>query len=95
MQDQPMQIKVAASVKVTARRGSTDPATYTRKIDGMTPVSRQPRRPNGVESKNLNVRVPPDVLTAAHAAAARREETLSAAVVRFLREYSETNGDEK
>lgn len=84
-----MQIKVAASVKVTARRGSADAATYTRKMDAMAPVTRQARRPNGSESRNLNCRVPADVLEAAHAAAARREETLSAAVVRFLREYAD------
>ena len=83
-----MQIKVAASVKVTARRGSAEPATYARSIEGMAPVTRQPRRPNGVESKNLNVRVPPDVLESAKAKAAEREETLSAAVVQFLRDYA-------
>lgn len=51
-------------------------------------VTRQTRRPNGAESKALNVRVPADVLEAAKARAAEREETLSAAIVAFLRRYS-------
>lgn len=50
--------------------------------------TRQQRRPNGAESRNLNVRVPTDVLDAAKTKAAEREETLSAAVVRMLREYA-------
>jgi predicted HicB family RNase H-like nuclease len=48
---------------------------------------RQPRRPNGAESKNLNIRVPADVLEDAKKRAAANEETLSSVVVRFLREY--------
>lgn len=60
-------------------------------MEGMTPITRQQRRPNGAESRNLNIRVPADVLEAAKAAAAEHEETLSAAVVRFLREYAEGN----
>ncbi|NUO57251.1 MAG: hypothetical protein HOV78_11335 [Hamadaea sp.] len=90
-----MQLKVAASVKVTARRGSTPTATCGHSIDDMPPVTRQSRRPNGAESRNLNVRVPPDVLEAAKAAAAEREETLSAAVVRFLREYAALDTEEE
>ena len=83
-----MHLKISASMNVSAGRGSGSPTTCGRKIDDMAPVTRQARRPNGAESKNLNVRVPPDVLDAAKAMAAEREETLSAAVVRFLREYA-------
>lgn len=50
-------------------------------------TERQPRRPNGAESKNLNVRVPVEVLEAAKARAAENGETLSSAVVKFLRRY--------
>ncbi len=50
-------------------------------------VKRQPRRPNGAESRNLNIRVPVDVLDAAKTASRERGETLSAAVVDLLRGY--------
>lgn len=50
-------------------------------------VNRQQRRPNGSPSSSLNVRVPPEVLAAAKQRAAEKGETLSAAVVAFLRRY--------
>jgi len=56
--------------------------------DGTVAAKRQPRRPNGAESVNLNIRIDPELREAAKAKAAEREETLSAAVVRFLREYA-------
>jgi hypothetical protein len=37
-------------------------------------------------------RIPPDILSAAKAEAARRGETLTAAVVRFLRRYGKGRG---
>lgn len=50
-------------------------------------MKRQPRRPNGATSANLNIRVPVEVLEAAKAKAVENGETLSAAVVAFLRRY--------
>lgn len=50
-------------------------------------MKRQPRRPNGAESENLNIRVPADIKQAAKDRAAREGETLSAVVVKFLRRY--------
>lgn len=49
---------------------------------------RQERRPNGAEFKLLTVKVPPELHEAAKAKAAERGETLSKAVVDFLRRYS-------
>lgn len=74
-------------VKLSAGRGDGG-AMSSRSMVVMAPVTRQQRRPNGAASRNLNVRVPADVLDAAKAAAAEREETLSAAVVAFLRKYA-------
>ena len=51
-------------------------------------MKRQQRRPNGAESQMLSIRVPADVKAAAQRKAAEREETLSAAVVAFLRRYA-------
>lgn len=76
-------VKKTRSLKVRAALNIT---TSTRKMEAMP--TRQQRRPNGSESSNLNVRVPSDVLAAAKAKAAENEETLSAAVVRMLREYA-------
>lgn len=54
------------------------------------PLKRQPRRPNGAaRARQLQVKVPPDLHDAAKAKAAERGETLSAAVVEFLRTYAE------
>jgi hypothetical protein len=51
-------------------------------------TKRQPRRPNGSESEPLMIRVPVDLKAASKKRAAERGETLSAAVVEFLRAYS-------
>lgn len=60
-----------------------DPVTTMRPMP-----RRQERRPNGAESKLLTVRVPSELLDAAKERAAEKDETLSAAVVAFLRRYS-------
>jgi predicted HicB family RNase H-like nuclease len=85
-----MKIQMKASVEVVTRRADvcSEPETATcgRSIEGV--ITRQQRRPNGAASQNLNIRVPHEVLDAARAKAAERQETLSSAVVAFLREYA-------
>ena len=51
-------------------------------------TARQQRRPDGAESRMRSIRVPVEVYDGARDAAARNGETLSAAVVAFLRRYA-------
>lgn len=51
------------------------------------PLTRQPRRPNGSPSRMMSIRVPTNVHEAASKEAFHNGETLSAVVVRMLREY--------
>lgn len=85
-----MKIQMKASVEVTrgwAGVAEDADATCGRNMVNVA-ITRQQRRPNGAVSRNLNIRVPSEVLDAAKAKAAEHEETLSAAVVAFLREYA-------